>query len=299
MHILMSAAASPAAVSIVRHLKSLGHTVTGIDASAAAAPMGRAFCDHFHLSPMAGDPDFLPFICRQLAEVDIFLPFLDEELWALAEHWDELPAALRSRIAVSPPDTLRGCVDKQRFQETCEASGLPVAPRASTPPGVYKPRFGRGSKGVLMLDDAALFAAVQGRDGVIQRQIKGEEFTVDAIFDTRGTLLATSPRKRVLAAGVSTIGRVTPDASLHGLAERLGRVWAFRYAINFQVMRDEAGNDWLIELNPRLAGSALFSALAGCDPFAATLALARGESWFGQARPLEVWRYWQEWMPNA
>lgn len=295
----MSAAASPAAVSIVRHLRSLGHEVTGIDASEAAAPMGRAFCDHFHLSPLAGEAGYLPFITRQLAGVDIFLPFLDEELRVLAEHWGSLPAALRGRIAVSPPETLLDCVDKLRFQESCESAGLPVAPRAASCPAVFKPRFGRGSKGVLMLDDAALFAAVQGREGVIQRRIQGDEFTVDAIFDTQGKLLATSPRKRVLSAGVSTIGKVMPDAALHDLAAQIGRAWNFRYAINFQVMRDEAGADWLIELNPRLAGSALFSALAGCDPFAATLALMQGEPWSGQARPLEVWRHWQEWMPDA
>ena len=107
--------------------------------------------------------------------------------------------------------------------------------------------------------DDRLFDALRGRDGVLQQAIRGQEYTVDAIYDRDGRLVATSPRRRLRSAGVSTAGVVEPDARLHALAERLGRHWQFRYAINFQVVRDETDRDWLIELNPRLAGSAIFS----------------------------------------
>jgi hypothetical protein len=99
----------------------------------------------------------------------------------------------------------------------------------------------------------------------------------------------------VRAAGVSIIGEVGFDEKLHRLAARLGQRWKFRYAINFQSIRDAQERDWIIELNPRLAGSAIFSALAGCDPFAATVELAQGRSWQGTPpRNLRIWRYWDE-----
>ena len=44
------------------------------------------------------------------------------------------------------------------------------------------------------------------------------------------------------------------------------------------MIRDRAGQDWIIELNPRIAGSAIFSALAGCDLFAATLAVSEAST---------------------
>ena len=50
MRIMMSAAASPAAISILVHLRKLGHTVVGLDAAVEAEPLGRAFCDTFHVS---------------------------------------------------------------------------------------------------------------------------------------------------------------------------------------------------------------------------------------------------------
>jgi carbamoyl-phosphate synthase large subunit len=291
---MVSAAGSPASVSILRHLRALGHEVIGLNAAPETEALGRAFCNDFHLAPLADTPQYLEFLVARLREVDIFLPFIDEELLAIAEGWPLLPKELASRIAVSGPDVLRDCVDKCRFQQACQEAGLPVAPEAGAAPAFFKPRHGRGGKGVIEARDARMFEALRGRDGVVQRAISGEEFTVDAIFDREGQLLATSARKRLRAAGVSTIGEVGFDESLHRLAARLGQRWRFKFAINFQSVRDEQGQDWIIELNPRLAGSAIFSTLAGCDPFAATLALSRGEPWNGHPRRLRVWRYWEE-----
>jgi carbamoyl-phosphate synthase large subunit len=296
MRVMMSAAGSPASISILRHLRALGHRVVGFNASPDVEPLARAFCDAFHLSPLATSPAYLPFLVARLAEVDVFLPFIDEELAAIAEGWASLDPALRDRIALSDPQVVLDCVDKVRFQDACERAGLPIAPRAQSAPAFFKPRVGRGGKGVMACTDERLFAACVGRDGILQAAIAGQEFTVDAIYSREGRLLATSPRRRLVAAGVSTLGEVAPDAALHALADELGRRWCFRYAINFQVIRDAAGRDFIIELNPRLAGSAIFSALAGCDPFAATIAVHAGTDWRGTARPLRVARYWQEYV---
>jgi carbamoylphosphate synthase large subunit len=293
---MMSAAGSPASVSILKHLSALGHQCVGFNASPDVEPLARAFCDEFHVAPLGTSAEFLPFLSQRLATVDLFLPFVDEELLAIARGWQQLEPLLRARIALSEPEVLLDCVDKLRFQQLCEESGLPIAPRAADAPAFYKPRFGRGGKGVVACTDERIYSAYTGREGVMQRAIAGQEFTVDAIYSRDGGLLATSPRRRIAAAGVSTLGEVVPDAAMHALAEKLGRRWPFRYAINFQVIRDAQGRDFLIELNPRLAGSAVFSAMAGCDPFAATIALHAGRSWQGAARPLRVSRYWSEYV---
>ena len=294
MRVMISAAGSPAAVSILRHLRSLGHCVIGVDAASETEPLGRAYCDEFHVAPLADSPHYLAFLAARLAEVDVFLPFIDEELLAIARGWDLLPPGLATRIAVSEPAVLLDCIDKCRFQRACLDAALPIVPEAKGAPAFFKPRHGRGGKGVIEARDDVMFQALQGRDGVFQQAVSGQEFTVDAVFGGDGRLVATSARRRLRAAGVSTVGVVGPDERLHQLAERLGRRWRFRYAINFQVIRSADDHDWIIELNPRLAGSAIFSSLAGCDPFAATLALWKGESWHGRPRQLRVWRYWQE-----
>lgn len=294
MRVLISAAGSPASVSILRHVRSLGHSIIGIDSCADTESLARAFCDDFHLAPLANSSAYLEFLCDRLASADIFLPFIDEELIAIAEGWSQLPPELADRIAMSEPDVIRDCVDKIRFQAACSQAGLPIAPVAKDAPAFFKPRHGRGGKGVVEAEDRRMFEALTGRDGVLQQKISGREFTVDAMFNRDGRLVATSSRRRLRIAGVSTAGLVGFDERLHELAESIGRRWRFRYAVNFQVIRDQEDRDWLIELNPRLAGSAIFSAMAGCDPFAAAIALWKGEPWSGSPRGLRVWRYWQE-----
>ena len=294
MRVMISAAGSPASVSILRHVRSLGHSVVGMNADPRVAGLARAFCDVFHLAPYADSGEYLDFLSDRLAEVDVFLPFIDEELVAITQGWGRLRPELAAKIALSEPGVVNDCVDKCRFQRLCEQAGLPIAPQAADAPAYFKPRFGRGGKGVVAALDEETFQIIKGRDGVVQRAISGDEFTVDAIFGRDGCLLATSARRRLRALGVSTVGEVTWDEKLHKLAQSLGQAWRFRYAINFQTIRDESGQDWIIELNPRLAGSAIFSSLAGCDPIAATLAIWRGESWNGHPRHLRVWRFWQE-----
>jgi hypothetical protein len=100
MRVMISAAASPASISILRHLRSLGHTVIGIDAALDAEPLGRAFCDVFHVSPLAGSPVYLEFLQRRLGEVDLFLPFIDEELIAIAQAWARIPANQTEKVVV-------------------------------------------------------------------------------------------------------------------------------------------------------------------------------------------------------
>src|SRR5690554_5403022 len=81
--VLISAAASPAAVSLITHLRKLGYMVIGLDANRDAAPLGQKYCDQFYFSPLATHRDYLPFLRERLSECDIFFPFIDEELEAL------------------------------------------------------------------------------------------------------------------------------------------------------------------------------------------------------------------------
>ena len=118
---------------------------------------------------------------------------------------------------------------------------------------------------------------------------------MDAMFDRTGRLVATSPRRRLRTAGVSTAGQVGDDRKLHELAEQIGRHWQFRYAINFQVIRDQDDRDLAhrTESPARrqrdiLRDGRLRSVRRHDCPL-------EGRALAGAPRSLRVWRYWQEW----
>jgi carbamoyl-phosphate synthase large subunit len=78
MRILMSAAASAAAISIIKHLQTLGHKVIGIDANENSKSIAMHFCDDFYLSPLCSSSEFIPFINQLDDKFDLYIPFIDE-----------------------------------------------------------------------------------------------------------------------------------------------------------------------------------------------------------------------------
>ncbi|MCR6653749.1 MAG: ATP-grasp domain-containing protein [Cellvibrionaceae bacterium] len=301
MRILMSAATSPAGASIVRHLQALGHFVIGMDANPHTVEYGRELCDEFAPAPLVSNPEFISFLHSLAPTFDIFIPFLDEELRLFAAG--KISREVVQKTLLCNPDVLDFCLDKTRFQEFCLARGLPVAKTASGPPAVYKPSFGRGGKGVVTIEDAELFAYYSRKDGILQERIKGTEYTVDVLFDQNGNLIFAVPRKRLEAAGVSRIGEIDFNAQVLQAVEQCAQHFRFSYAINVQLMLDAEGRVHLLEINPRLAGSAIFSVMAGFDIFDLALRLFAGASIEPprreSVRPLRIVRHWTEVMVNA
>lgn len=292
--ILVSAAASPAAVSLLQHLRSLGYYVVGMDANAQAAPLAELCCDAFRVAPLANSPEYLPFLRDQLAQVDLFLPFVDEEIQAILAAPDY--SQLSTKVMLSPRTTLQTCLDKAAFQAFCEARQLPIAPLAQSVPAIYKPLSGRGGKGVMRVNDPALFEVLQQHtDGLLQAYLEGVEYTVDCLFDTSGKAVFAVARQRLLVAGVSTIGRIEQQPAVLALVDQLAADCEFRGLVNIQIMLVDQ-QPYLIEVNPRLSGSLIFTILAGADLLQAALPL-----WLhGQyPEPMTVsesliLRYWSE-----
>ena len=69
MRILINAAGSAAAPTIIKHIKSLGHSVIGIDASVESEKYAMTYCDEYFISPMAADPNFIKFMAVRTTEV--------------------------------------------------------------------------------------------------------------------------------------------------------------------------------------------------------------------------------------
>jgi len=296
MRILMSAAGSAAATGIIRHLRSMGYHIIGMDADAVAAPLAISECNEFILAPQALSPEYPAFLFGLLSRFDLFIPFIDEELRILSSG--AVSQQVLEKTLLCPAETINLCTSKVRFQTYCESHGLPIAARTDKLPAIFKPDHGRGGRGILMLDDPELLEYAQKQQGVIQTRLNGMEYTVDVLTDNDGQWIFGLPRKRLRTAGVSRIGEIDNNDHVLELARRCVSEIPFAYAINIQIMLDEDNNPHLIEINPRLAGSVMFSVAAGFDLLDLTIRAFLEQPVplpeIGSIKKLRSIRYWQE-----
>lgn len=301
MRVLVSAAAGPIIVSVIRLLKNSGHTVIGMDVKENA--IGRFYCDEFYVSPWASDAAaFIGFLNRLAPQIDVFFSYVDEEIETLAKarQKNEL-GAIDEKWFASEPETLLTCTNKERFQNWAEQAGLPIAPRATAAPAIAKPLAGRGAKGIVYIDDAELFAYFEKKENYICQQIiKGTEYTIDTLIDLQGNYVFGVARKRIDARGVSITGEIDMNTDVLQFCRELVTRLPFRGPINIQVMREEStGKLFLIEVNPRLSGSLVFSAHAGFDIASAAVDVFCGGN-YQPPKPEEIadgrcfYRFWED-----
>lgn len=260
----MSAVGSAASISIIKHIQSLGHRVIGIDANKNSESLAQLHCDDFYLSPLCESNEFIPFINSLDDKFDLYIPFIDEELRCLVNSELLLPKIMK-KIIINDKKVIKNCTSKVNFQSFCRQHDLPVASQTSTVPAIFKPEYGRGSKGVFIIEDDELIAFFQKKDGVIQELIKGMEYTVDVLVSQQGQWLFAVARKRIETAGVSRIGEIDQHPNVLNLAKRCTEKFQFKGPINIQIMLDRDNIAHIIEINPRFSGSLIFSTLAGFD----------------------------------
>ena len=299
MNILMSAASSSAAISIIKHLQTLGHRVIGIDASSNSECIAKHHCNEFYLSPLCNSPEFIPFINALVDKFDLYIPFIDEELLCLVNSRVLSPDVF-DKIIISNKETINNCTSKINFQRICQQNNLPVAKIATVAPAIFKPEYGRGGKGIFIIEDNELIPYFQKKPGVIQTLIQGVEYTVDVLVDSQGQWLFGLARKRLETAGVSRVGEIDQHPTVITLAKLCTEKFQFKGPINIQIMLDHNHDAHLIEINPRLSGSLIFTTLAGFDIVDLTI-----KSWLSlpYKLPLEEHirtkrfvRYWQEYI---
>jgi carbamoyl-phosphate synthase large subunit len=291
--VLVTGAGGAAGISVIRALRRAEHHVVGADIDPLAA--GLALADEQVLLPGADDDGFVPAVVAAVEHhaVGAVITTVTEEMAAL-ERGRSLIAARGAAMWFSPAEAVATCLDKWRFAQAVERAGLPApatalldaqdpAPTAPAFPGpwVVKPRFGRGSRDVALVDDPdeLRWALRRTPEPIVQSCCRGREFTADALIDHDGTVAGIVPRWRVATkAGISTKGTTFSDPRVEALVRSTVVALGLRGAINLQgfVQGDSPPEDLtrrggagapvqLLEVNPRFSGGLALSLGAGAD----------------------------------
>ena len=282
MSVLVSSAARRVAlVEIFRRvLEEVGLPPRVVAADAAPLSAACAVADRAALVPPCTDPDFVPSlieICRE-EEIRLLIRTIDPELSALAAARADF-AAVGTTVAVSAPEVVRTTSDKRLAHGLLVRHGLPTVEQDEVAtvrsagwdfPLVVKPVAGSASEGVQVVTTPTAFeAAVESGDVVVQRQARGEEYTVDCLVDNVGRMLGGVPRRRLTVRGGEVSKGRTVDVP--ALTQAAGDVCAALPGafgvLNVQMFLDpDDGSISIIEVNPRFGGGYPLSHAAGA-PF--------------------------------
>lgn len=257
--ILLSAVAGLPAVEIIQYLQEIGFYVIGMDSGKYNA--GRTKVNEWHLVPRVSDPKY--FVEVKKIDFDFFIPFLDEELLYWGDPHNGM--FLGSKIFLSDYKTIKLCNDKSELYAFCANNNIFFPQYRTKVPAFVKPSIGRGSKEArFVIEDNLLKYYLDYTDYLVCDYIKGNEYTIDCLCGENGELIFCVPRRRIKATNVTLHGIVEMDKELIDFAHMVTEKIKFRGIINIQVIKNEEGI-FLIEINPRLAGTCMLSIRAGFD----------------------------------
>lgn len=211
-------------------------------------------------------------------DVDAIIPLVDEELRQLNRLRDTVHGT-----AVVAPDVavVERCLDKYRLMTDLDEAGFAVPDTWTVAetrevhreayPLLVKPRRGRGSRGVRRLssptelDEYLMETEIEPADLLVQSYVEGTEYTTSVVCTTDNSIEAVVPKVAVQKNGSTTHGFTKATPEVADSCRRICRFLEPGGPINVQQIRDENGNVYTIEINPRFSSSACLTVAAGVD----------------------------------
>jgi carbamoyl-phosphate synthase large subunit len=234
--------------------------------------------------PPIDDPGYVPFL-QALAgryRVGAVVPLTDLDIEVLARA--DLPAF------VPDPDVCRATYDKFETHELLLRHGLPSPPTVlpgeepSSYPVTVKPRRGSGARSIHPAADREemeFFVRYVKEPVMVQRLMRGPEFSIDILCDLDGRCLNAIPRTMIESRGGESIkGTVIDDPELVELGRAVGEALPVRGPCTVQAFRDPEAGLGITDVNTRFGGAfpaPMYAALPGRTYPELIVRMARGE----------------------
>ena len=270
-----------AALVLNKDLKIYGADMTG------TAP-ALAYCDYTRKVVAMKDEkyiDNLLSIC-EADKIDLLIPTIDTDLLVLAENKEKFEV-IGTKVMISASDKVRICRDKNNTSQFFVDCGLhapmPVndwKEYKSGYPAFIKPKDGSSSINAFKVDDADELEVYAGQveDYIVQPFVSGREYTIDIFCDFNGNPISIVPRERVqVRAGEVLKTQICMDQTMIEESKALCKAFKPCGSMTVQLIRDEKGIDWFIEINPRFGGGAPLSMKAGARSAESILEMLDGK----------------------
>jgi carbamoyl-phosphate synthase large subunit len=272
--VLVPGASAPAGINTIKSLKMADFVGKIVATDSSYLSAGFLMADINEVIPEADNNSFIERLFKivKLHQVQVLMPSSGFDIYPYSENYKEL-AEMGAQAVVSDRNVLEICRDKLlTYQNLAGQFKLPFTTTDSNKinkfPLLAKPRFGKGSRDVVRIDDEGDLKFVTSKldEMIFQDFLPGTEYTIDVLCDLNKKALVAVPRIRLQTkAGISTKGRVVRDPDLEMTCLKIAESVGIRGPCCIQMKESSEGELKLIEINPRMGGGTIFSTLAGVN----------------------------------
>ena len=273
--VLLTGAGGVAMPGLIAHMRKLGFRVLVADMDEHAA--GLYLADAGFIIPAGKSKDFLPALRKICLDekVHVVITMVDEELsTALSLEKDGIAVIAPRRRFIEI------CLDKFELMKQLKAAGIRVpqtrlaidGPDGLAFPLVIKPRTGRGSRGLGILEskanlDAYIETSSYSADELIlQDYVEGPEYTVSVVCWRDGEIQAVVPKKIIVKKGVTHLAVTKKEPKIDALCKKIQASLGADGPFNVQLRIDEqTGEPFPFEINPRFSTTVSLTMASGVD----------------------------------
>ena len=282
--VLITGAGGAAVPSLIELLRKKKYRVISADMDPSA--IGLYVADKGYVIPRGMSPDFLPVIrniCRK-ESVRAVVPLVDEELISSFELEQDGIAVLLPR-----PEFIAMCLDKFILMKQLKSVGIGVPETRLVTEGctgirfpvIVKPRRGRGSRGVGIVDsEESLNSFIKAspyatNELLIQEYIDGAEYTVSVVVWRDGEVQAVVPKEIISKRGITRIAVTRRNPKIESLCIRIQEQLKADGPFNVQLRFNASnGEPFIFEINPRFSTSISLTIASGIDELEGLLSQA-------------------------
>ena len=302
--ILVPSASAPAGINTIKSLKMVNYPVRIVASDSNPFSAGFFMSDAYEVLP---EIDSKLYITRLLEivtkhKINVLMPSSGYDIYQYSANKEKL-LKLGALPVVSDIKTMKICRDKiQTFDYLSKKFELPFTTldykKVKGFPLIAKPRYGKGSKGIVKInnENELKYVRFNSENLIFQEYLPGTEYTIDVLSDLECEPILAVPRVRVeTRAGISTVGTIVKDENISETCKSIAKYLKIRGPCCIQMKESNDGILKIVEVNPRMGGGTIFAALAGANFPAMILDMVNGKKLkIPKISEVTVVRYFEE-----
>ncbi|GAB5559123.1 MAG: ATP-grasp domain-containing protein [Synoicihabitans sp.] len=245
--------------------------------------------DAAYISPAANAPEFLDWlfkICRT-EKVDVIASGVEPVLHVLASNRAKIESLTGAKCLTNTLAAMEIGADKTRtcewlkahgftypqFANAANESALQELERNCSFPLIAKPRIGKGSQDIFVLNSSAELDRIRGDDNFVVQEYLGDdqsEYTASCLTDRDDQVRGVIVFHRFLTGGTTSCAVAGEFPEMRDLARRIAEKLKPKGPCNVQ-MRMHKGHPVCFELNVRFSGTTPIRARLGFNDVEAAI----------------------------